>query len=236
MAKRTTVLVLGAGNIGGEVIRQLGARTDVSIVTASFDPSDKADALCDIGDVESLRKLDASFPNGVDHVVVCCGASIFGPIADFDSKKWEQNCMSKLVAVSRLIIMLANGKELKLLHDGGGVTVTAGQASRTINKMWPGIAVNNSGLEAFVKCAGLDAPRGVRINAVAPAMIRETAARSGNSIEGTVSAADAAAHYLPLIFGTMTGQVVDAGSQTVFTKSHHDGMKDNHGLDTRARL
>merc|ERR1712224_583855 len=119
---------------------------------------------------------------------------------------------------------------------GGSVTITAGQASRTINKMWPGIAVNNSGLEAFVRCAGLDAPRGVRINAVSPAMIRETAVKSGNSTEGTVTAADAAAHYVPLIFGAMTGQVVDAGSQTTFDKSHHDGMKDNHGQETRARL
>ena len=110
--------------------------------------------------------------------------------------------MSKLVAVSRLIIMLTNGKELKLLHDGGSVTVTAGQASPTINKMWPGIAVSNSWLEAFVKCAGLDAPRGIHSNAVAPAMFRETAVKPGSSIEVTVSAADAAAHYLPLIFET----------------------------------
>ena len=111
--------------------------------------------------------------------------------------------MSKLVAVSRLIIMLSDGKELKSLHDGGSVTVTAGQASRTINKMWPGIAVSNSWLEAFVKCAGLDAPRGVHINAEAPAVFRETAVKPVSSIEGLVFAADAAAHYLPLIFETM---------------------------------
>ena len=53
-----------------------------------------------------------------------------------ESERWRVergalNCMSKLIAVTRLVIMLANGRELKLLRDGGSVTVTAGQASRT---------------------------------------------------------------------------------------------------------
>jgi len=224
-----TVLVVGGGNIGGEVIRQLKEK-GATVKLASFDAADKPDANLDICDVESVKKLDTVFDKGsIDHVVVCCGASIFGPIGSFDSGKWSQGLKNKLEAVSRLVVMLTNNEEVHILKDGGSITVTAGQLSRTVGKLWPGIAANNAGLEAFVRCAGLDAPRGVRINAVSPAMIRETAVKSGQSIEGTIPAADCAAHFLPLVFGTQTGQVVDAGQQVGLTKSHHAGMKDQHG-------
>jgi len=139
--------------------------------------------------------------------------------------------MNKLVSVSRLVVMLANGKECGVLKEGGSITVTAGQASRTINKMWPGIATNNAGLEAFVKNAGIDLPRGVRLNAVSPALVRETAVKAGLPLTNTVPAADCAAAYVPLIFGSVTATVVDAGYQTAFKASHHRGQKDGLAED-----
>jgi len=223
----TVVLVVGStGNVGMEVVQQLKERGGVTVFGASRSGSGLDTVPLDIYSMDSVKSLDAALPDGVDHVVVCCGASTFGPIGGFDSQKWEENISHKLLAVSRLIVMLANGNELRCLRAGGSITVTAGQASRTVNKMWPGIAANNAGLEAMVRCAGIDAPRGVRINAVAPALVHETALKAGLPLEGTVPAAEAAAAYLPLVFGSMSGQVVDAGIQTAFTKSHHDGQKD----------
>jgi len=219
----TVVLVIGSsGTVGMEVVRQLKERGGVTVLGASRSDSGLDRVQLDIYSMDSVKSLDAALPDGVDHVVVCCGASTFGPIWDFDSQKWEENITKKLMAVSRLIIMLANGKELRCLRDGGSITVTAGQISRTVNRMWPGIAANNAGLEAVVRCAGIDAPRGVRINAVAPALVRETALKAALPLEGTVPAAEAAAAYLPLVFGNMSGRVVDAGIQNLFTKSHHD--------------
>mmetsp|Transcript_45562 Transcript_45562/g.129981 ORF Transcript_45562/g.129981 Transcript_45562/m.129981 type:complete len:130 (+) Transcript_45562:1-390(+) len=122
--------------------------------------------------------------------------------------------------------MLSNGEEVKCLRPGGSVTVTTGQAGRTVNRMWPGIAANNAGLEAMVRSAGLGAPRGVRINAVSPALVLETAQKAGLPTEGSVPAAVAAAAYLPLIFGEASGEVADAGSQTIFKKSHRAGQRD----------
>jgi len=92
--------------------------------------------------------------------------------------------------------------------------------------MWPGIAANNAGLEAFIKNAGLMVGRGIRLNAVSPALITETAEKAGLPTAGTVPAAEVAAAYIPLIFGDMTGEVSDAGGQVAFEKSHHDGMSD----------
>lgn len=224
-----TVLVVGGGNIGGEVIKQLKEK-GATVKLASFDPNDKPDANMDISDVDSCKALDKVFTKGsIDHVVVCCGASIFGPVSGFDSSKWSQGLKNKLESVSRLVVMLTNGEEIQILRDGGSITVTAGQLSRTLGKLWPGIAANNAGLEAFVKCAGIEAPRGIRINAVSPAGLYETAVKAGLDTESTIKAADCAAHFIPLVFGDMTGQVVDAGVQKGLTGSHHAGMKDQHG-------
>lgn len=213
------MLVVGAGSIGTEVTTLL-RRHGAKVTEARRSAVGPGTVQLDICSMDSIKGLDAALPEGVDHVVVCCGASSFGPIDNLDSAKWTENCMNKLVAVSRLVIMLANGAEVKCLRAGGSITVTAGQSARTVNKMWPGLAANNAGLEAFVRCAGLGAPRGVRINAVAPALVRETAEKAGLPLAGTVAAADCAACYLPLVFGSASGEVVDAGSQQIFTSSH----------------
>lgn len=219
-----TVLVVGSsGNLGQALVPMLRAMEHVTVLEASRSGAVRLD----LYDEASVRSLGERLPGGaVHHVVVCCGASHFGPLASFGAAKWAESCGNKFMAVSRLIVMLANGEEAPWLKEGGSITVTTGQAARTVNKMWPGIAANNAGLEAMVKCAGVDPPRGLRINAVAPALVTETAQKAGMPLEGTVAAADVAKKYLPLIFGTATGQVVDAGVQVAFKKSHHAGQRD----------
>ena len=217
-----SVLVIGStGNIGAEVVKQLRSAS-FTVLEAGRSAAVKLD----IYDVDSIRALDDQLPGGVDHVVVCCGASTFGPLAGFDSTSWTANCTNKLIGVTRLVVMLANGTEVRCLKDGGSVTVTAGQASRTINKLWPGIATNNAGLEAFVRNAGLDLPRAIRCNAVSPALVRETAIKAGLPLANTVGAAECAAEYVALIRSTGAAKVVDAGTQAAFSKSHHAAQKD----------
>lgn len=220
-AAAMTVLVVGStGFIGGEVVRQLKERAGVTVIGASRNATGPGDIKVDIGSVDSVKALDGALPGLVDHVVICCGTSTYGPLSAFDGQKWEANCAGKLVAVSRLVVMLANGIEMRCLRENGSITVTSGQAARTANGMWPGLASNNAGLEALVRCAALKAPRGTRLNAVSPALVRETAVKAGLPLEGTVPAAEVAKAYLPLIFGNASGEVVDAGSQTLFWKSH----------------
>jgi len=220
-AEQTVLVVGSSGNIGGEIVRQLRARGGLRVLEASRRASVASGQVpLDIADVASMRALDVALPGGIDHVVVCCGASTFGALETFDSGNWESNCAGKLMAVSRLIVMLANGQEVKCLRAGGSVTVTTGQSARTVNRMWPGLALNNAGLDSFIRCCGVNPPRGVRINAVSPALVRETAEKAGLPLAGTVPAPEVAAKYLELILGNATGQVVDAGAQTVFEKSH----------------
>lgn len=210
---RPVCLIIGTGNIGAAIAKQLGNAGDWNVKCGSRNGEVKID----ITDRSSILSLDEQLPKGVDHVVIATGASTFGPLESLTPEKWSANLQGKLVAVTNLVLMLVH-RETRILKDGGGITITSGQAANKINKSWPGLATNNAGLDAFVKNGGIDLPRKIRLNAVSPALVTETAKAQGMPTENTVSAAAVAATYLPLITGSMTGEVLTSGEQVKFEK------------------
>jgi len=188
--------------------------------------------------------LDKALPNGVDHVVICAGHSSFGDISRFDAKAWRDNFENKLLCVSRTAVMLMNATEVKLLRDGGSVTITSGLAARTTNRMWPAISANCAALDAFVRCAGIDAPRRVRLNAVAPTTVTETARAAGQPTENTVPRAVVAAMYVESVVGNDSGRVWLGGDpgapkafgEEVFNHLHKKQRTDAPTLDPGAPL
>jgi NAD(P)-dependent dehydrogenase (short-subunit alcohol dehydrogenase family) len=214
----TSVLIVGNGVLGDALRTRLLQRANVAVRVASR----SSEVKLDITSQESVKSLDEQLgAASLDHVVVCCGASTFGQFSNFDADAWSANLSSKLVAVSQLSLALV--KDLKVLKDGGSITITTGQTADVVNKMWPGLAVNCAGLNAFVKNAGIDMPRGVRLNAVSPSQVTESALKAGMPTEGTVSAADAAVVYESLIFSEDTAIVKNAGVQAVF-KRKEEGL------------
>jgi len=91
------------------------------------------------------------------------------------------------------------------LRDDGSVTLTAG----TFDPPMAGAAFGalvNAGLEAFVRAAALELPRGLRVNAVSPGWVRETLAAMGR--DGGTPAADVARPYVAAVEGSAQGQVI----------------------------
>eukprot|EP00933_Yihiella_yeosuensis_P043570 TRINITY_DN38429_c0_g1_i1.p1 TRINITY_DN38429_c0_g1~~TRINITY_DN38429_c0_g1_i1.p1 ORF type:complete len:243 (-),score=53.40 TRINITY_DN38429_c0_g1_i1:107-778(-) len=209
----TTALIVGSGNLGAAVAEKLRAKgVEVRMASRS-----SQDVKLDMSSGESIRSLDTTLgAASIDHVIVCAGTSTFGTLANFDAQSWEQNVTGKLLSVTQLVLALTT--ELKLLKDKGSITITTGQAATTVNKLWPGIATNNAGLNAFVTNAGIDLPRGIRLNACSPCLVTETAEKAGLPTAGSVKAADAADVYLELIFGAQTAVVQVAGEQVAFQR------------------
>mmetsp|Transcript_17546 Transcript_17546/g.30711 ORF Transcript_17546/g.30711 Transcript_17546/m.30711 type:complete len:232 (+) Transcript_17546:2-697(+) len=213
-----TALIVGGGNLGNALREKLAARK----VTVRMASRSSEDVKLDMSSIESIRSLDKTLgANSVDHVVVCAGSSTYGPLEKFDDAAWEQNISGKLLSVSRFVVALLN--ELKLLKDNGSITITTGQAATTINRLWPGIATNNAGLNAFTQNAGIGLPRGLRLNACSPCLVRETAEKAGLPLAGTIKASDAADVFLELMFGNETAQVKVAGEQQAFVRKD-DGL------------
>ena len=95
------------------------------------------------------------------------------------------------------------------VSSNGSIIVTTGLLAR---EPWPGTvptAMVNAALEGFVRAASLDAPNGIRINAVSPIVVTETATKMGMDKAGTMSAVETAKAYQSCIAGKMTGQVLD---------------------------
>mmetsp|Transcript_67062 Transcript_67062/g.155647 ORF Transcript_67062/g.155647 Transcript_67062/m.155647 type:complete len:233 (+) Transcript_67062:44-742(+) len=200
-------LVIGTGYVGGEVVEQLREK-GYSVLTGRR--SDGSDVHVDLNNAESIKALESAIPDGVDHVVAVAGHSSFGDISKFDSKSLVANYENKLITMTRLAVMLVN-EEVKLLRDGGSITLTSGLAARSTNRNWPAVSANCAGIDAFTRCAGIDAPRGVRINAVALTLVTETAIAAGKPTENTVPAAQVASRFVESITGTASGEVFTCG-------------------------
>jgi NAD(P)-dependent dehydrogenase (short-subunit alcohol dehydrogenase family) len=69
-------------------------------------------------------------------------------------------------------------------------------------------ALVNAGLEAFVRAAAVEMPRGLRVNAVSPGWVTETLERLGMDTEGGTPAGEVARAYVEVLLGHMQGQTV----------------------------
>ena len=97
------------------------------------------------------------------------------------------------------------------LPDGGSVTLTSGR----IPEATPGSAggaLVNAGLEAFVRAAAVELPRGVRLNAVCPGWVRESLVNLGMSNAGGTPASEVARAYVEAVEGNMQGQTIAPGA------------------------
>jgi glutathione S-transferase/short-subunit dehydrogenase len=214
-----TVLVVGASGTVGQAVVQLFRESGYHVITAARTLKPGVDLQVDLSSVESVLALDKKIPGGVAHAIVCAGQSQFGSLDSFCEEKWNLNLSQKLRSTTQSALLLLN--KMQLVRDGGSVTLTAGMAARIRNSKYVGLAVNNAGMEAFVKCAGLDLPRGLRLNALSPGLVSETAAKMAGAYSGLVKSSGPKVATVPAgvcaqkimdicMHATMTAEVVDA--------------------------
>jgi len=193
------VLIVGAtGTIGRAVAAELGRRHAVIAVGRS-----SGDIRMDMTDAGSIR---AAFQKvgRVDAVVCTAGHVKFAPLEQMQAADFDIGLRDKLMGQVNLVLI---GRES--VSDGGSFTLTTGVLDSDPIRGGASASMVNGAVNAFVMAAAIEMPRGLRINAVSPGLITESAEALASYFRGfeTVPAARAALAYSKSVEGAQTGRV-----------------------------
>ena len=203
------IVVIGASGTIGRAVADLLAQ-EHKVIRAALSHGDIA------VDLSEKASLDALFQKigTVDAVVCAAGNSRFGkPLDQVTDEDYTFSIHNKLMGQVNLV-----RTALDHITDNGSITLTSGIFA---TEPWPATsptAMVNAALEGFVRAAALDLGRGIRINAVSPIFVTETAQKMGMSSEGTLSAAETALAYKAALDGDTTGRVFDVRE---YAGTHH---------------
>ena len=192
------ILLIGAsGTIGKAVAAALGTRHEVIAASRVNSP-----LRVDIADPAFIQALYAQ-TGKVDAIICAAGQARFKPLVDLADEDFGFSLNNKLMGQVNVI---RHG--LGIVADGGSITVTSGILAQMPMPGSAAISLVNAGLEGFVRAAALEAPRGIRVNAVSPPWVTETLQALGMPPEGGLPAATVAQAYVGIVEGTGTGQVI----------------------------
>lgn len=191
------VVVGGTGTIGRAVVAALSREHEV--LTASR----RSKIHVDIVDPDSIRAMYRE-TGRVDAVVSACGDARFRPLPELTDADFEYSLRHKLMGQVNLVRL-----GLDAVRDRGSFTLTSGVLAR---KPMPGgaaISLVNAGLEGFARAAALEAPRGIRVNVVAPPWITDTLRALGMDPAGGMTPEAAAGLYLRSVTGAESGATIE---------------------------
>ena len=196
------LVVGGSGTVGRAAIKALSVRHE--IVTAGRSAGDVTVDLMDEASVramfEKLGRLDA--------VVSAAGHVHFGPVAAMTPAQFRKGLDDKLMGQINLVLI---GQPH--VNDGGSFTLTSGILDRDPVRQGANAAAVNAAIGGFVKGAAIEMPRGLRINAVSPGLLEESAQKYDGFFPGhqPVTSASVGLAYVKSVEGALTGQVIAVG-------------------------
>jgi Dehydrogenases with different specificities (related to short-chain alcohol dehydrogenases) len=196
------ILVVGAsGTIGRPLCAELATRHEVIAAGRSG-----RDVAVDVTKAESIEQMYRR----VGHVDACICVAASGALdhfADLTEAALIENMRGKLFGQINLVLI---GQ--RYLADNGSFTLTSGIFA---DEAWPGVtggAIISGGLHSFVLSAAIELPRGLRINAVSPTMVADSAEEFGGLFPGMkpVAMDRLIAAYVDCVEGNGTGGIVKA--------------------------
>jgi len=195
------IVVVGAtGMIGKAIVEALAGRHEVVKVGKRG-----GDRQVDITDNESIRRLFEQIGR-FDALVSAAGKVHFGELAAMTEKEMAVGLGDKLMGQVNLVLI---GQDH--VNDQGSFTLTSGLLSHDPIRYGASASLVNGAIDAFVRAAAIELPRGVRINAVSPGLLTESLGAYGDYFRGheTVPASRVANAYVKSVEGRLTGRVLD---------------------------
>jgi len=193
------ILLVGAhGTVGSAVAAELGGRHE--IISAGREAGDIRLDLADRASLQAaLDKLGT-----LDAIVSAAGQVGWAPLLEMTPEQWAFTTANKLMGQVNLALL---GQAH--LRDGGSITLTSGVLTDQPVAYGAGASLANGGIEAFVRAAAVELPRGLRINAVSPGALAESMGQLAPFFRGfqPVPGARVALGYARSVEGGETGKV-----------------------------
>lgn len=193
------VLLIGAeGTLGRAVAAELAPRHDLLSAGRT-----SGELRLDLTDGDSMREAMAQ-AGPLDAVVCAAGNVHFGHLLQMSADNWQLGLADKLMGQVNLSLIAA-----EYLRDGGSITLTGGILSDHPIRQGASASLVNGALEAFVRAAAIELPRGIRINLVSPSVLVEAMHAYAPYFRGfePVPAARAALAYSRSVEGAETGKI-----------------------------
>lgn len=193
------IIVIGAsGIIGKAVVKELESRHEVLAVGHQ-----QGDYQVDITEQSSIATLFKTIGK-VDGIILTTGKVHFAELSEMNDATYAIGLKDKLMGQVNTVLI---GQSY--LRDGGSFTLTSGVLSHDPISQGSSASMVNGALDAFVKSAAIELPRGLRINCVSPSVITEALDSYGPYFRGfkSVDAAHVALAYSKSVEGKQTGQV-----------------------------
>ncbi|MCY1331390.1 Enoyl-(Acyl carrier protein) reductase [compost metagenome] len=191
------ILVGASGTIGQAIETELKERHEIIRVGRS-----SGDLQADITDPAAIRRLfEQAGP--FDALISAAGKVHFGALAEMGEAEFAIGLKDKLMGQVNLVLI---GREFA--NDGASFTLTSGVLSDDPIRYGASASLVNGAIDAFVRSAALELPRGLRINSVSPTVIEEALPAYAPYFRGykAVPAALAALAYAKSAEGAQTGQ------------------------------
>lgn len=193
------ILIVGAGGtLGQAVAAELGQRHE--IVRAGRSSGDVRVDLRDAASVEAMYREVGE----LDAVICAAGKVPFKPLAELGEAHYLEGLQDKLLGQVRLVVA-----GTPRLRDGGSFTLITGILTEQPIVAGACASMVNGAVEAYVRAAAIELPRGLRINVVSPTVLTEAMDSYGPFFRGfePVTAAKAALAFSRSVEGRQTGQV-----------------------------
>ncbi|MEX1350094.1 MAG: short chain dehydrogenase [Desulfobacterales bacterium] len=185
------IIVVGeSGTIGRAVADLLGQTHQVIRVGNRH-----GDYTVDLSSKASIENVFNKI-GSIDAAISAAGLSRFGKLGEASDDDFMFSINNKLMGQVNLVWIAQQH-----VSPNGSIPLTTGLLAR---EPWPGTvptAMVNAALEGFVRAAALDASNGIRINAVSPIFVTETATKMSMDKAGTMSAIETAKAYQSCLAG-----------------------------------
>lgn len=195
------IILVGAnGTIGNHVATELEKRHEVIRASANRGP-----LKVDITSSTSIRSM-YKFVGRFDAVICTAGKAYFGPFYSMKEKDFYTGIKSKMMGQINLV-MLGKNK----IRESGSFTLTTGILFRDPIRDGAGLSIVNNAVNGFVLAASIELKKNIRINAVSPGLVEDSAGQLGPYFPGHIPVPmwKVVQGYVKGVEGFSTGKVIE---------------------------